>query len=69
MSSLKYDGDVFEYYIIDDGTLDTCLEINGIEHRLSGETIRRHKDGTPYKADLEYWVKEIINSDERYWKD
>lgn len=68
---LKYYGKTYTYFLVDDGTLDTVIEIEGIEHRLSSDAIRRHQTGRlmfePYLTDMKFWVKEIIESDSRYW--
>ena len=58
--------------LVDDGTMDTVLSIDGIEHRFSGDAMRRHRTGRhmfePYKVDVDYQVQSVVDSDERYWK-
>ena len=55
-----------EYFIVDDGTMDTVINIGGIEHRTSSESYRWRK-GRRVKKDVEAMVDEIVESDERYW--
>ena len=42
--NLNYAGEEFEVHLLDDGTLDTVIEINDIEHRFSTEFAARWRD-------------------------
>mgnify|MGYP001608631683 CR=1 FL=1 len=61
-----------DVYVVDDGTMDTVLSIDGIEHRFSGDAMRRHQTGRrmyePYQKDIDEQVQNVVDSDERYWK-
>ncbi|MAE85940.1 MAG: hypothetical protein CMB80_24600 [Flammeovirgaceae bacterium] len=64
----EYDGEIFEVWLIDDGTLDTVIEVNDIEHRFSDTSYWRDKNGELSKKGLIELAKEVIESDERYWE-
>ena len=66
---LKYDGETFEVWLIDDGTLDTVIEVNDIEHRFSDTSYLRDETGALSEKGLIELAKEVIESDERYWDD
>ena len=66
---LKYDGETFEVWLIDDGTLDTVIEVNDIEHRFSDTSYLRDKNGVLSEKGLIELAKEAIESDDRYWDD
>jgi len=60
-----YRGKKYIIYLEDDGTMDTVISINGIEHRLNSE------DRPENDKDFTNWILEIaeniIETDERYW--
>ena len=52
----------FECYLIDDGTLDTVIEIDGTEHRFDGEFANQYRDknGTMMEEGFIELVKSAI---------
>jgi hypothetical protein len=40
------EGKVFEVELVDDGTLDIVIAVNGKEHRFSGDAVEREEDGS-----------------------
>ena len=68
---LTHDNEVFDVFLCDDGTLDTVIEVNNIEHRFDCEyaSYWRDDEGALSPAGLEALAIEVIESDERYWKD
>lgn len=40
------EGKVFEIDLVDDGTLDTVIAVNGKEYRFSGDAVEREEDGS-----------------------
>ena len=60
----------FECYLIDDGTLDTVIEVDGIEHRFDGEFANQYRDknGTMTKKGFIELCKECIEEYEEHWK-
>ena len=57
----------FECYLIDDGTLDTVIQIDGIEHRFSSEYVKRDEDRSLSDEEFYRLAEEVIESDERHW--
>ena len=68
--NLNHDGESFEVHLLDDGTLDTVIEVDGIEHRFSTEFASRWRDEVG--AMSEEGVRELahlaIEEDERHWE-
>ena len=67
---VKVDSIKYEVYLLDDGTMDTVIEIDGIEHRFDGEyaSYYRAEMGEMTVDGLEMLAKEAIDEDERHWK-
>ena len=67
---VKVDSTKYEVYLLDDGTMDTVIEIDGIEHRFDGEyaSYYRAKMGEMTIVGLEMLARECIDEDERHWK-
>ena len=67
---MEYDGQTFEVRLIDDGTLDTVISVDGIEHRFDAEYASswRFSDGAMSVKDLIELAKQAIDDDERHWK-
>jgi len=55
--------------LVDDGSLDTIVEIDGIEHRYSGEFASnyRNDDGSLTDEGFKELCEIAINDDERHW--
>ena len=55
---------------MDDGTLDTVIEIDGMEHRFSTEFASdyRDSDGSLSGSGFTALCKMAIEEDERHWK-
>ena len=60
----------YECNLIDDGTLDTVIEIDGIEHRYSWETgsDMRNYDGSIIESRFVEVCKQTIDECEEHWK-
>ena len=67
---VKVDNVKYDVYLLDDGTMDTVIEINGIEHRFDGEYTSnyRTKTGEMTLVGLELLARECIDEDDRHWK-
>ena len=60
----------YECNLLDDGTLDTVIQIDNVEHRFSwsvGADIRNF-DGTVIESRFIDLCKMAIDEDERHWK-
>jgi len=59
-----------ECYLMDDGTLDTVIEIDGMEHRFSTEFASSYRDsnGSLSGSGFTALCKMAIEEDERHWK-
>ena len=68
---LKIDGVHYQVWLVDDGTLDTVIEINDIEHRFSTEYAAHWRDETGALSDegLEVMARDAIDHDDRHWDD
>jgi len=66
---LTVDNTEFNVYLTDDGTLDTVIEVDGIEHRFDGEyaSYWRDDNGAMTEEGLETLAKECINDCEEHW--
>ena len=60
----------FECYLIDDGTLDTVIEIDGTEHRFDGDYANQYRDknGTMMEEGFIELCKECIEECDEHWK-
>lgn len=58
MQIIRY-GRVFNVNLVDDGTLDTVIEINGEEHRF---VVERHRDGSLDDAQLTELADVVIDN-------
>ena len=58
-----------ECSLLDDGSLDTVIEIDGIEHRYNGEFVfhYRNDDGSLKDEGFKELCKMAIDDDERHW--
>ena len=67
---VNVDSTKYEVYLLDDGTMDTVIEIDGIEHRFDSEyaSFYRAKMGEMTIDGLEMLAKECIDEDDRHWK-
>ena len=66
----------YECYLIDDGTLDTVIEIDGIEHRFNGDfasyylyngSNRYDKEGAMTETGFKELCELIIDECEEHW--
>ena len=60
----------FDVFLIDDGTLDTVIEIDGIEHRLDIEYASHYRDesGAMTETGLTELAKQCIEECEEHWQ-
>jgi|TARA_R100001530_G_scaffold126123_1_gene94861 hypothetical protein len=67
---VKVDNTKYDVFLLDDGSLDTVIEIDGIEHRFDSEyaSFYRAKMGEMTIDGLEMLAKECIDEDDRHWK-
>lgn len=68
--NLNHDGKTFEVYLLDDGTLDTVIEVDGIEHRYSTEFASQWRDevGAMSETGIRELALLAIEEDERHWE-
>ena len=66
---IMVDGQDYEVQLLDDGTLDTVIEVDGIEHRFSGEFAAHWRDETGALSEegLKELAANVIEDDERHW--
>jgi len=66
---IMVDGQDYEVQLLDDGTLDTVIEVDGIEHRFSGEFAAHWRDETGALSEegLKELAANAIEDDERHW--
>jgi hypothetical protein len=59
----------YECYLIDDGTLDTVIEIDGIEHRFNGQfaSYCRDKEGAMTETGFKELCELAIDECEEHW--
>jgi len=59
----------YECNLLDDGSLDTVIEVDGIEHRFSNEFASgcRDKNGAMTENGLKELCLIAIDDDERHW--
>tara|TARA_Y100000031_G_scaffold98392_1_gene107748 strand:+ start:147 stop:380 length:234 start_codon:yes stop_codon:yes gene_type:complete len=60
----------YECSLVDDGTLDTVIEIDGTEHRFDGEFANQYRDknGTMTEKGFIELCKECIEECDEHWK-
>jgi hypothetical protein len=60
----------YECNLMDDGSLDTIIEVDGIEHRFDGEytSFYRDKNGAMTEKGFIELCKECIEEYEEHWK-
>jgi hypothetical protein len=59
----------YECSLIDDGTLDTVIQIDTVEHRFSTEFASHYRDDEGYLSDkcFRLLCEMAIEEDERHW--
>ena len=60
----------YECFLIDDGTLDTVVEVDGVEHRFDGDYANSHRDfdGAMTEKGFIELCKECIEECSEHWK-
>jgi len=58
----RYKGKMYSWYLEDDGTLDTVINLEGKTYRLNSECIRRHQRGKHIFEPFVLDIKEICIS-------
>ncbi len=59
----------YSVLLLDDGTMDTVISVDGIEHRFDGDYASeyRDEDGAMTVEGLEALGRDAIEADERHW--
>ena len=67
--NIKVDNQEYQCSLTDDGTLDTVIQIDTVEHRFSTEFARHYRDDDGYLSDkcFQLLCEMAIEEDERHW--
>jgi len=60
---IRYAGKTWNVELLDDGTLDTVISVDGVEHRFNEDRPRRSRRA------IRQLAIDAIESDERHWED
>lgn len=68
---ILHEGREYETFLRDDGTLDTVISVDGIEHRFTFDVedgmSYRDADGAMTEDGLRLLALDAIETDERHW--
>ncbi|KKM14220.1 hypothetical protein LCGC14_1708370 [marine sediment metagenome] len=69
--TILHQGREYEAYLCDDGTLDTVISVDGIEHRFTFDSedgaTYRDADGRMTEEGLRLLALDAIETDEHHW--
>ena len=62
---IRYAGKMWDVELVDDGTLDTVVSVNGLEYRYDGEGASVHRDthGRMTKCGLRALACDVIDNE------